>query len=264
MIAQMLTLPSESYLAEFMPVIDPQAIHNALRYMRQSLAQVLGAAMLKVYEANLDTGPYNPDAQAMGRRSLKNVCLGYLMELEDPRFTQRCVQQFHDAGNMTDTMAALHALANTDGAERTAALAAFYERWQDDALVMDKWLAIQATSRLPTTLDAVRALTTHPVFNIKNPNKVRALIGSFCHSNPACFHAANGEGYRFIGDFIRTLDPINPQVAARLAAAFSLWRRYDPPRQALMREQLQGMLDTPGLSRDVYEIVSKSLADSAV
>ena len=264
MIAQVLTLPSESYLAEFMPVIDPQAIHNALHYMRRSLAQALSAAMFKVYEASLDTGPYNSDAQAMGRRSLKNVCLGYLMELEDPQFTQRCVQQFRNADNMTDTMAALHALVNTDGAERTAALAAFYEQWRDDALVMDKWLAIQATSRLPTTLDAVRALTTHPVFNVKNPNKVRALIGSFCHANPACFHAANGEGYRFIGDFIRTLDPINPQVAARLVAAFSLWRRYDPPRQAHMREQLQTMLDTPRLSRDVYEIVSKSLADSAV
>ena len=263
MIAQVLSLPSESYVAEFMPVIDPQAIHTALRFMRRSLAQALGAAMLKIYEANAHAGPYSTDAHAMGQRSLKNVCLGYLMELEDPQFTQRCVRQFHDAGNMTDQMAALHALVNTDGAERTAALAAFYEQWRDDALVMDKWLAIQATSRLPTTLAAVKALTSHPVFNIKNPNKVRALIGSFCHANPARFHAASGEGYRFIGDFIRTLDPINPQVAARLVAAFSLWRRYDPPRQALMREQLQRILAIPELSRDVYEIVSKSLADKA-
>ncbi len=263
MIAQILTLPSESYVAEFMPVIDPQAIHTALRFMRRSLAQALGAAMLKVYEANAHAGPYSTDAHAMGQRSLKNVCLGYLMELEDPQFTQRCVRQFHDASNMTDKMAALHALVNTEGAERTAALAAFYEQWRDDALVMDKWLAIQATSRLPTTLNAVKALTSHPVFNIKNPNKVRALIGSFCHANPARFHAASGEGYRFIGDFIRTLDPINPQVAARLVAAFSLWRRYDPPRQALMREQLQHILAIPALSRDVYEIVSKSLTDNA-
>ena len=136
-------------------------------------------------------------------------------------------------------------------------------QWHDDVLVMDKWLALQATSRLPTTLATVTALTSHPVFNIKNPNKVRALIGSFCHANPARFHAASGEGYRFIGDFIGTLDPINPQVAARLVAAFSPWRRYDPARQALMRAQLQHILAIPELSRDVYEIVSKSLADKA-
>ena len=263
MIAQVLTLPSESYVAEFMPVIDPRAIHTALRFMRRSLAQAHAETMLKVYEANVHAGPFSTDAHAVGQRSLKNVCLGYLMELEDPPFTQRCMRQFHDASNMTDKMAALHALVNTDGAERTAALAAFYEQWRDDALVMDKWLALQATSRLPTTLNAVKALTSHPVFNIKNPNKVRALIGSFCHANPARFHAASGEGYRFIGDFIRTLDPINPQVAARLVAAFSLWRRYDPPRQALMREQLQRILAIPELSRDVYEIVSKSLTDKA-
>ena len=186
------------------------------------------------------------------------------MELEQADILQRCVQQFRTAGNMTDKMAALHALANNDGPEGGAALAAFYQEWRDDPLVMDKWLTLQATSRLPTTLATVRALTAHPVFNIKNPNKVRSLIGAFCNANPVRFHAADGEGYVFIGDFILQLDPINPQVTARLVAAFSQWRRYDAARQALMCVQLRRILAVPGLSRDVYEIVSKSLVDSAI
>jgi aminopeptidase N len=158
-------------------------------------------------------------------------------------------------------MAALHALSNRDCPERPQALAAFHDRWHDEPLVMDKWLVLQATSRLPGTLYAVRDLTAHPVFNLRNPNKVRALIGGFCQANPAAFHAADGAGYRFLGDFLLTLDPLNPQVAARLVGAFSLWRRYEPGRGALMQDQLRRLAAVPGLSRDVYEIVSKSLAD---
>ena len=263
MIAQVMTLPSESYVAEFMSPIDPQAIHAALRFLRRSLAQALQKELQHTYDANQDTGPYRTDADAIGRRSLKNVCLTYLMELEQVAIVQICARQFSGAHNMTDKMAALHALANSEGTEGAEALAAFYQEWRDDPLVMDKWLSLQATSRLPTTLATVRALAAHPVFNIKNPNKVRALVGAFCNANPARFHAADGEGYAFTGDFILRLDPINPQVTARLAAAFSQWRRYDGARQVLMRTQLQRILAAPGLSRDVYEIVSKSLAESA-
>ena len=263
MIAQVMTLPSESYVAEFMSPIDPQAIHAALRFLRRSLAQALQKELQHTYDANQDTGPYRTDADAIGRRSLKNVCLTYLMELEQVAIVQICARQFSGAHNMTDKMAALHALANSEGSEGAEALAAFYQEWRDDPLVMDKWLSLQASSRLPTTLATVRALTAHPVFNIKNPNKVRALVGAFCNANPARFHAADGEGYAFTGDFILRLDPINPQVTARLAAAFSQWRRYDAARQVLMRTQLQRILAAPGLSRDVYEIVSKSLAESA-
>ncbi len=263
MIAQVMTLPSESYVAEFMSPIDPQAIHAALRFLRRSLAQALQKELQHTYDANQDTGPYRTDADAIGRRSLKNVCLTYLMELEQVAIVQICARQFSGAHNMTDKMAALHALANSEGTEGAEALAAFYQEWRDDPLVMDKWLSLQATSRLPTTLATVWALAAHPVFNIKNPNKVRALVGAFCNANPARFHAADGEGYAFTGDFILRLDPINPQVTARLAAAFSQWRRYDGARQVLMRTQLQRILAAPGLSRDVYEIVSKSLAESA-
>ena len=262
MIAQIMTLPSESYVAEFMPVIDPQRIHEALRFMRAALAGGLRRELLDVHAANADDGPYRVDAQSVGQRSLRNVCLSYLMELDDAGIRRTCMQQFRAAGNMTDVMAALHGLANTDCDERVQALAAFHDRWRDDPLVMDKWLAIQATSRLPGTLAAVKQLMAHPVFNIRNPNKVRSLIGSFCSANPRYFHDASGEGYVFLGDFLVQLDPINPQVAARLVSALSLWRRYDEPRQRMMRQQLQRIQALPGLSRDVYEIVSKSLAPS--
>jgi aminopeptidase N len=264
MIAQIMSLPSEGYIAEFMPVIDPQRIHEALRFVRASLAAGLKQELLDGYAANADNGPYRVDAQAVGRRSLRNVCLSYLMELDDAAIRRACLQQFEQGGNMTDVMAALHGLSNSDCAERPVALAAFHDRWRDDPLVMDKWLAIQASARLPGTLAAVRGLMTHPVFNIRNPNKVRALIASFCSANPRHFHDASGDGYAFLGDFLLQFDPVNPQVAARLVSVFSQWRRYDEPRQRMMQQQLQRLQALPGLSRDVYEIVSKSLAAPAV
>ena len=174
-----LSLPAETYLADFMKVIDPQAIHEARRFAQKTLAGELKAGFLDVYAANRDTGPYTIDQASVGRRSLKNACLGYLMELNEPGVRKLCMEQYRTATNMTDAIASLANLANTDCPERREALDSFYEKWKNDPLVMDKWLSIQAMSRLPDTLDAVKALTRHPVFNIKNPNKVRALIASF-------------------------------------------------------------------------------------
>jgi aminopeptidase N len=170
------------------------------------------------------------------------------------------VVQFEQANNMTDVVSALALLANTDGPERTEALAAFYRKWKDDVLVVDKWLSLQATSRLPDTLHEVKGLTQHPAFNLKNPNKVRALIGAFCHSNPARFHDASGAGYEFLADNVLRLNALNPQIAARLLHAVIRWRKYDAGRQALMKGQLERVLATPDLSKDVYEIAAKSLA----
>jgi aminopeptidase N len=160
---------------------------------------------------------------------------------------------------MTDVIAALVNLANNECREREAALASFHDTWKDDPLVMDKWLAIQATSRLPNTLDEVKKLTRHPVFSIRNPNKVRALIGAFA-SNAVRFHDPGGAGYDFLADHVLTLDALNPQIAAKLVSAFTLWKRYDEKRKALMRAQLERILAAPKLSKDVYEVVSKSLA----
>jgi aminopeptidase N len=168
--------------------------------------------------------------------------------------------QFEGADNMTDRLAALTCLANGELPQRDTALAAFYERYRDDPLVIDKWFTVQAASTRLDTLQQVQALLEHPAFTMKNPNRVRALIGAFAHGNPARFHEASGAGYRFLADRILELDPLNPQVAARLVGALSRWRRLDDRRQELMRTQLERIQAQPRLSRDVGEIVAKSLA----
>ena len=259
LVAAAVTLPAEVYIAEFMPVIDPSAIFEARVFVRRRLAERLRATLLAQYRTNADDGDYAIDAQAMGRRALKNVCLSFLMELGDDEVRRLAAAQFAQAKNMTDSIASLCCLANTVGPEGEQALAAFYARWQDDPLVVDKWFGLQATSRLPDTLERVKALTTHPAFNIKNPNKVRAVIGSFCAGNPARFHREDGAGYRFLADHVLALNKLNPQVASRMVNAMSQWRRFDAGRQAHMRAQLERILAEPGLSRDVFEVVSKSL-----
>ncbi len=258
--AYALTLPSETYLADFMDVIDPTAIHEARRFAVTTLARELKDIFRNVYAGNVETGPYRIDRESISRRSLKNLCLAYLTELNDGDGRKLCIEQYRTANNMTDTMAALVSLANNDCPEREEALAAFYEKWKNDPLVLDKWLSIQATSRLADTLETVKALTKHPAFNIKNPNKVRALIGAFAQANPVRFHDPAGAGYEFLADYVIAIDPMNPQIAARLVSAFTLWRKYDVTRQALMKAQLERILNTPKLSKDVYEIASKSLA----
>jgi len=255
-----LSLPPESYLADFMDVIDPAAIYEARRFVTRTLAGKLKQTFLSVYYTNQDTGPYRTDQASIGRRSLKNICLAYLMELNEPGVRKLCVEQLQNASNMTDEVAALAALAGVDCPERGPALESFYRKWKDDQLVMDKWLAIQALSPLPDTLSVVKRLTTHAAFTFRNPNKVRALIGSFGQGNPVRFHDPGGEGYVFLADVVLELDPVNPQIAARLVSPFTLWKRYEGKRRGLMKAQLERIAKTERLSRDVYEIVTKSLA----
>ncbi len=261
LLAQVLTLPGETYLAEQMEEVDVDGIHAARIFVQRTLAQRLREVLLTTYE-RLHAGErdgYRAEAAAIGRRALKNVCLDYLMQLDEASPRDLCLRQFHAAGNMTDQFGALTPLANRDGPERAAALAAFYDRWRREALVVDKWLALQATSWLPGTLDVVKALMAHEAFNLRNPNKVRALIGAFCQANPVHFHARNGSGYTFLADQVLALNAFNPQIAARLIAAFTRWRKFDPDRQQGMRDQLERILAGPGLSPDVYEIAAKSL-----
>jgi aminopeptidase N len=171
--------------------------------------------------------------------------------------------QFDAAANMTDALAALTVLVDIECPEREAALAQFYERWVGDDLVVDKWFSLQARSSLPETLDHVRTLTGHPAFTRKNPNRINALVGAFGRGNQLHLHRADGAGYVFIADEVLTLDPLNPTTAARLAEALCQWRRFDPVRQALMQRELGRILAASGLSKNTYEIVSKSLASSA-
>jgi aminopeptidase N len=190
LIAQAITLPSESYLAEFLEPIDPIAIHQVRRFMRETIALHLKDDLLTLYHRLTDDGAYRIDQHSIQRRRLKNTGLSYLMELNQPEIRQLCWKQFDQSDNITDVIAALKPLANTDCAEREAALNRFYQQWKNEPLVVDKWLTIQAGSRLPDTLKQVKQPTQHAAFQIKNPNKVRALIGSFAQ-NQAQFHQPN-------------------------------------------------------------------------
>ena len=257
--AEALALPSEGYIGEQMQEVDPDAVQAARLGLRRDIARAFRDQLLAAYQRLALAGPYSPDARSAGGRAFRNACLAYLMELEEQEFRALCMRQFERADNMTDTMAALGALANCDCVERTAALESFYARWKDEPLVVDKWLAVQASSRLPGTLTEVRRLAAHPAFDIRNPNKVYALIRSFC-ANQARFNAADGEGYDFAADKLLEIDSLNPQVAARVARSFDRWRKFDAGRRARAQAALERLRDSGRLSRDSSEIVQRALA----
>jgi aminopeptidase N len=261
-IANAIILPSEDFLGERMAVIDVDAIHAARDGLRRQIAKTWKTDLRRIYDANRDRGAYSPDAEPAGRRALKNAALAYLGELsdEDAAMKQIIADQYKSADNMTDRMAALARLSDVAGPERDAALADFYDRFKDDPLVLDKWLAIQATSTLPDTLDRVKALMSHPAFSMRNPNKVRSLVGAFTMANPLRYHAADGAGYEFHAERTIELNATNPQVAARLLSPLGRWKRFDAARQAKMKAALDRILAEPKLSREVYEIASKSRA----
>jgi len=257
--AEMLQLPGEAYLAEGFEVIDPDAVARARDGLKQELAVRLEARWRAQYHAAAVTGEYRPEAGQIGCRALRNTCLSYLVGIDTPEVRALALAQFQNAGNMTDRLAALRALAATDSDERDQALARFYDDWRSEPLIINKWLTVQATSPLPDTLERVKSLASHPAFDIANPNKVRALIGGLAQANPRHFHRADGQGYELIADYVIELDGLNPQMAASLARAFNFWRRYDDHRRGLMRAQLRRISQSPRLSPDVTEIISKAL-----
>jgi len=260
-IAETLTLPSPDFLADHMMRVDVEAIHAALDTARAQLAATHRAALLAAYRVRCDAGPYRIDPQAMGRRALKNLCLELLAaRAEDEEALALTVDQFRGGGNMTDVLAALAVLSHRDRPERDEAFAAFYERWREHPTVVDKWFTLQARSRLPDTLERVRALLDHPAFDTRVPNRVRSLVGAFALGNPLRFHAADGGGYAFLTEQVLAIDRLNPQLAARLVAPLGRWRRHDENRQAKMKASLSRILDAPALSKDVFEIASKSLS----
>lgn len=260
LLAEMLTLPSEKYIGEQMEVVDVNAIHTAREFVIAEMAKALQSLLLETYHKNHDSSEtYAFNIHDIGRRQLKNRCLLYLMLL--PKYEEIGLNQFEASlkTNMTDLQPPLTGLANSESSHREKALEHFYTTWKHDALVVDKWLAIQAASKLPGTLQTVRKLMRHEAFDIKNPNKVYALIGTFGQRNPVNFHAEDGEGYAFLREVVHQLDKLNPQVAARMVKPLTTWGRYDKERQELMQEQLELLLQDKKLSRDLYEIVSKSL-----
>ncbi|MGZ8158068.1 MAG: aminopeptidase N [Methylobacter sp.] len=259
----LLSLPSETYLAEQMQVVDVDAIHAAREFVTLTLAEQLQAQFQALYQNNHKDESGKFDAGAIGRRRIKNTCLSYLSKLENKDIHQLSQQQFNTAKNMTDQMAALTVIVNSRHPAKQQCQDSFYHQWRGEALVIDKWFALQASGSMPDTFATVQALMQHPAFDLKNPNRVRSLIGAFSQSNPLHFHAANGQGYRFLADQIIALNTLNPQIASRMVGALTSWRRYDEDRQALMKAQLERIMTTEAISKDVYEVASKSLAHQA-
>lgn len=257
LIARALTLPSLTYIGEMMPVIDVDAIHQAREFTYWHLAESLKDDLLEVYQANTQA-EYSLSPEAMGERFLQGQALAYLMYLDGVGETL-ALEQYKAADNMTNQMAGFRSLVHHEASSAGEVIDAFYEQWKDDNLVMDKWFMVQATSPHPATKDRVLQLFEHADFDIKNPNRVRSLLGAFCAANPVCFHDSSGFGYRLLGQYIETLNEINPQIASRLCVPLTRWKRFDDERQALMKQQLQRLMSLPKLSRDVSELVEKSL-----
>ncbi|WLS77574.1 aminopeptidase N [Erwinia pyri] len=258
LMALILSLPSENEIAELFEIIDPQAIADVRASLVRLLATELADEWLAVYNANQSTD-YRIEHAEIGKRALKNVCLGYLA-FGDVELADKLVKaQFSKANNMTDSLAAMAAAVAAQLPCREALLVAFDERWHQDGLVMDKWFALQATSPAPDVLNRVRALLSHRSFTLSNPNRIRALIGAFASANPSAFHAANGSGYQFLVEILSDLNTRNPQVAARMIEPLIRLKRYDAGRQALMRKALEQLKGLDKLSGDLYEKISKAL-----
>jgi len=264
MVAEMLSLPSEAYLAEISEIADVDAIHAAREFARKQLADGLFDGLWARYQANREVSrstAYVAEKEHFARRALQNIALSYLMLSERPEVLAATLEQYDACDNMTERLTALAVLVNSPfEAEKARALQAFAKHFKDNPLVMDQWFSVQAASGLPGGLARVKALMQHPAFTLKNPNKVRALIGAFAGQNLINFHAADGSGYRFLADLVIELNALNPQIASRQLSPLTRWRKYDSKRQALMKAELERILASGPLSSDVYEVVSKSLA----
>ncbi|KAH0462992.1 hypothetical protein IEQ34_007574 [Dendrobium chrysotoxum] len=258
-ISRAITLPGEGEIMDLMEVADPDAVHAVRSFITKQLAFHLKEEFLSTVISNKSSEAYVFNHENMSRRALKNTALAYLATLNDPELTKLLLHEYNTATNMTEQFAALAAIAKNPGQVRDDVLADFYKKWSHDFLVVNKWFALQALSDIPGNVHNVQNLLSHPAFDLRNPNKVHSLIGGF-RGSPVNFHAKDGSGYKFLGDIVLQLDKLNPQMASRMVSAFSRWRRYDEGRQALAKAQLEKIMSANGLSENVYEIASKSLA----
>jgi aminopeptidase N len=249
-------VPSEALIGDRMEQVDPDAVHSARDALRQALGRTLRRELADAQGLGAPGSDLSPHAK--GARRLRNVALNLLCAGDPAAGARLAKGQFDSADNMTDQQGALMALGSLGAPEREEALAAFYERFKGDPLVLDKWFTLQALAQRDDTLEAVERLVEHPDFTLSNPNRVRALVGSF-GANQWAFHRADGRGYRFMADMILKVDKLNPQVAARQVSVLGRWRRFEPKRAELMRAELERIMAAPGLSKDSFEQVSKSL-----
>jgi aminopeptidase N len=258
-----LTLPAESYLYEQCASVDPQKIFTARRAFRREIAKQLQLEWAALYQQMQTPGPFKSDAVDSGKRALKNLALSMLLEANPGVWAPMAVHQYEIADNMTDRYAALAALVVHGAKQAKECLADFYQRFENDPLVIDKWFGLQSSrppvDGLQSTLSDVRQLREHPAFKMNNPNRVRSVIHAFCSNNPASFHQADGSGYEFWADSVLALDPINPQVAARLARALDRWRLFAQPYQDHMKAALERVAACKTLSLDTREVINKAL-----
>src|SRR5262245_35734608 len=254
-----LGLPDELTLGQELEALDPEAVHVARRFAVRALARAHRPVLVATYRALSERTGTDIDKAAIDARRLKNRALLYLASLEEPETIALAWQQFERARNMTDSEAALAALVGIDCRERELALDSFYRRWKHDPLVLDKWFRMQALAPQKDTLERVVALAAHPDFTLRNPNRVRSLLGAFSQANPARFHSPDGRGYAFLAERVLALDELNPQLAARLVSAFNQWKRFEPVRRAAMLAELERVAAHPRLSRDTGEIVTRAL-----
>ncbi|XP_024996656.1 puromycin-sensitive aminopeptidase-like [Cynara cardunculus var. scolymus] len=258
-IAKAITLPGEGEIMDMMEVADPDAVHAVRSFIRKQLASELKQEFLNLVKENRSSEKYEFNHANMARRALKNMALGYLVSLDDQEVIELVLHEYLTATNMTDQFSALAAIAQKPGQTRDDALADFYKKWQHDFLVVNKWFALQSTSDIPGNVENVRKLLDHPAFDLRNSNKVYSLIGGF-RASAVNFHANDGSGYKFLGELVVQLDKLNPQIASGMVSAFSRWKRYDETRQNLAKAQLEMIMSANGLSENVFEIASKSLA----
>ncbi len=258
LLARALSLPSISYISERMDIADVHAIHSGRVFIHQQLSQQLQQQWLDLFNSN-QSEAFSLSPEAMGRRYLKNVALAHLFYTDPETHVALALEQFEKANNMTDQLAAFRVLVHNDTSQRQHVTEAFYQQWRQEHLVIDKWFTIQAMAVLDDTLDSVKSLFQHPDFDLKNPNRVRALLGAFCSSNPVSFHHPDGQGYRLLGEYVEKLNGLNPQIAARLLSPMTRWHRFGSEAQAMMKAELRRLSELPQLSRDVYELVNKSL-----
>jgi aminopeptidase N len=258
LVAKALSLPSEAEIPELLDAVDPEQVHAGREAVITAIATKLEDKLRARYAGCDDDGPFELTPVAVGRRSLKNACLSYLSRLEDDGGSAQAA--LAGATNMTDKLAALLCLVGKDDAVRAEPIAGFYDAYKSEALVLDKWFGAQAVSPRLDTVEKVRELLAHPDFSMKNPNKVRAVVGAFAASNPRAFHREDGAGYRLLGEVIAELDAINGQVAARILIPLTRHAKLDEGRAKMMKDELEKLVQRPDVSRDVYEIASKGLA----
>jgi len=254
----MLTMPVEEELAQFMDVIDPDALFVARNFVREAVGKALLAEFQALHQANRPSGPYQANAREIGRRRAQHAALAYIVAAGEGETL--ALQDFEAADNMSDSAAAFWCLVQVDCPARKTALEAFYKRWKDDPLVLDKWFMLQATCRLPLGAKRAASLVQHPDFDISKPNRARSVLHAFAIGDQTGFNVITGDGYRFVAQHLIELDRINPQVASRLAGAYSNWRRFDATRQRIVQEVLKGVLDSKP-SYNVREVVERMLGD---